>query len=285
MLLLWWFNQNDIYSSWNINLIITLSLLALWYVILEIWIILWLYKTICDIDIRNETNIQENYINWFWNIWKSFQTYYYIFMYVYGIPALLFIFWWLYFIYIQQWNMMAGNGVSHIYNFIWIWVLFLLGFFLYIVYRSNKTVFSIVSAVEKNNFEKENFNTSVSLTKWNWWRILWNFILVWVMIWIISWIMNSIFSSGWNSMDMILKNINNPTNIDYNALLEWFKSNYELSIPNIVKELFWRIIMILGIIFTSIFTYLFYKRLEGENISWNYEKIIIEEWWKIEEIV
>lgn len=285
MLLLWWFNQNEIYSSWNINLVITLSLFVLWYVTLEIWIILWLYKTICDIDLKKEMNLEENYKYWFSNILKSFQTYYYIFMYVYGIPALLFIFWGIYFIYIQQWNIMVGNGWDQIYNFIAIGFLLLLCFSIYIAYRSNKTVFSIVSAVEKNSFEKENFNISISITKWNWWRILWNFILVWLMISIISWIMNSIVSSGWNSMEMIFKNINNPTQIDYNALLESLKSSYELSIPNIIKEIFWRIVMILWLIYTSIFTYLFYKRLKAESISWNDEQIIIEELPRRENII
>lgn len=87
-------------------------------------------------------------------------------------------------------------------------------------------------------------------------------------------------------MDMILKNINNPSQIDYTTLLESLKSNYELSIPNIIKEIFWRIIMILWLIYTSIFTYFFYKRIEKENISWNDEQIIIEEWSrKKEEII
>lgn len=289
MILLWWFNATHIYSSWNINLVAIILLLTVLYLTLEIWVILWLYKSICDIDSKKEIKLEENYKYWFSNILKSFQTYYYIFIYVYGIPALLFIFWGLYFIYIQQWNMMAGNGLAHMYNFIGIWILFVLGFFFYIAYRSNKTVFSIVSAVEKNNFEKQNFNTSVSITKWNWWRILWNFILVWLMIWLMIWIinyiMNSIFSSGWNSMDMILKNINNPSQIDYTTLLESLKSNYELSIPNIIKEIFWRIIMILWLIYTSIFTYFFYKRIEKENISWNDEQIIIEEWSRKEEII
>ena len=50
------------------------------------------------------------------------------------------------------------------------------------VYRWVKTYFSLNSAVDSSEYTKENFNISVKITDWNWWRIVWNYILIFTYV-------------------------------------------------------------------------------------------------------
>lgn len=255
-------DTNNIYSPTNMYLIIGVVLFILIYLILDIWIILSLFKTIKDIDEENDFTISENYKYWFLNILESFKTYFYIFMYVYFIPSLIFIIVWIYFIYIQMGNILNDSLLAHISNFIWIWVVLFLWLFIYIIYRSYKVVFAIPSAVSKGVFDKENFKYSVSLTKWNWWRIVWNFLLVWIIIWILTYIINMPFESH-SIFDTMSKNFNN---LDINKIIQEF-NNSKISTQSIIQDVVWRLIMTIVLLFTSIFTYIFFKRLEVEKSS------------------
>lgn len=258
------FDVNNLYSVWNMYLFSWAILFGLIYLTFEIWVLLWLFKTICDIDDWNEFDVVSNYKYWFLNIFESFKTYYYMFMYVYLIPSIIFIGWWIYFINIAWlWLEWVKDFFS---KNMWVLILgaVLITFFFifFITYRSNKTVFSIVSAVSKNTFDKENFEFSVSITKGNWWRVFWNFFLVWIIIWLLTSIISSAFETH-TLVDTIAKNSNN---LDIDKMIKEFRVNRIFS-QSIFQDIITRFITVLSLLFISIFTYIFFKRLESETLS------------------
>lgn len=262
------FNEKEIFSPLNIFLAIILFLMLIIYLVLEIWVIISLYKTIIDIDWKKEIDLKANFRYWISNITNLIKIYYYIFIYVFLLPSLLLIFGWFYFLYLQY---------NHLINLVWIdyeniikiifsFVLFIWIFTIYIVYKSNKAIFSIPWAISKNDFNKESFNKTINLTNWNWWRIFWNFLLVWIIISILSWIINSIFQiNNFFEFQKLFTHMD-LHNLNSDKILNEIKNG------NIFEESFFvwflkRIIMIITITYTSIFTYIFYKRLEEESLN------------------
>ena len=137
-------------------------------------------------------------------------------------------------------------------------------FIISIIYRWLKSKFAIYSAVDKNEFTKNNFEKSLKFTKNNWWRILWNLLVVWLLIIVISWIFTFVFSLlpiwFWNSF--------------VNTVFYWFLNN---------------IITTSYAVFAIIFTYLLFKRLELESLenieNDNAEGIVVEKEINNEEVI
>ncbi|MDD5770212.1 MAG: hypothetical protein PHE25_04525, partial [Candidatus Gracilibacteria bacterium] len=267
------FDTKNILSYGNYVLISAFSFLILAYLFLQIGFILGLYKTIIDIDNGKEVDLKSNYKYGFLNIFESFKTYYYIFIYVYGIPALIFIIAGIYFIYIQMGNIVIGGFQNQMWNFIWVGIMLFLGFMIYIIYRSNKSIFAILSAVSEDDFSKENFKKSVSLTNGNWWRIFGNFLLVGIIFSLFSGIISSITPSDSFGIGDITKLTNIQNGIskeDVLSLFENFKNGF-MSLNSIIGLIISKIIEIFSILFVSVFTYIFYKRLQEEQSN-NIEK-------------
>jgi len=264
------FDSNKLYSPLNIEIIIWIILLILIYLTIYIWVIIWLYKTILDIDNEKKYDLFENYKYWFLNIFNLFKTYFFIFMYVFFIPSIIFILGWFIFIYfLTIWEIVFTDFNKNIF-------ILLLGLFLYfifstiyVIYKSNKSVFALISAVIKSDFTKENFNKSLYLTNWNWWRIFWNFLLIGIIIWLFNLIINLVLWASSNWLAEIIKNYNN---IDQNTIVETFKNGYWFNI----KDFFSRLIIVFTMVFISIFTYIFYKRLEIEKLNFKDEEKFIE---------
>lgn len=259
VLLLWFLDTTTLITPMNYNIWIWILLLGITYLIAEIAIVLSLYKTIKDIDEWNNFSLLENYTYGMKKIFASFVTYFYIFMYVYFLPAILFIAGGLYVLYLQfNGGLWFENG--QMYSMIWIWLLVFSFFVFYVIYRSNKTVFALVSAVSKNEYSKDNFNASVALTKWKWWRIFGNFFLVGLLIGIISMILSSIV---WSSNNFWFW----PwADFSFWDFIEKLQSE-TFSIQAILTGLLWRFIVSITIVFIFIFTYIFYKRLQVESTT------------------
>jgi len=259
--------SNTYFLIW-VNIFIILVLLNL---ILIIPFILATIKTIKDSFLEKENiDFVENIKYWFKNLYNSFKTYWYIFAYIALIPAFFIIIWWILLI---IWDTQNLDNFSQIWLYIlWFWFILLIIFWFY---KWLKTSFSIYSAVDENKYTKENFEKSLKITENNWWRILWNFLLLSIFISIISWIINSILwiINIWSS--------NIFSNLDYHSLQNWKFSPEQINnimdslwsfsiiefIINIIKLVFDNIF----IIFSFVFTYIFYKRLE------------LEKFWKIKE--
>jgi len=121
------------------------------------------------------------------------KTYWYIFAYIALIPSFIFIIWWLLF-----------NASYYIWNYdllkqLWI-VMIIVSVILFIffaIYRWTKSKFALYSAVNDDAFTKENFHYSIIITNNNWWRIVWNYLLLGIIIYIFSLLFWSIISILW----------------------------------------------------------------------------------------
>ena len=247
------------------------------YITFFVWFLIATIKTIKNIVEWEKIDIYDNLKYGFDNIITSFNTYWYIFAYITLWPFLFISIWW---IFILIWDF----AWIEIFKEIWLytlgwWILFLLFF---MIYRWVKTKFSLVSAIDKNSYTKENFFSSVELTKWNWWRIVGNFVFVSIVLSILFWIITSIFSFFKTSIFDV---------IDWkhlvNSYYNWWitQDNSQLIVKNIetyydtfylnnflvsIIELF---LTIWQFVFILIFTFLFYRRLLIEKQGLQKEEI------------
>ncbi len=281
---------------WNLDLETTDIFSSPYYIIIFFFIIVWfiLYitffiwffiatiKTIQNILDWKKVDLKVNLKYWFDNIINSFNTYWYIFAYITLWPFLFISIWW---ILILVWDFSSFKQFKDIWLYIlWFWFWFLLFF---MIYRGVKTKFSIISAVDKDSYTKQNFIFSIKLTNWNWWRIVGNFILISIILSLLIGIISSLFTFfktsvfdiinwkyllesyyNWgvnqNDSNMIIENIKNYYNTFY-------FNNFLVSII----ELF---LAVWQLVFVLIFTFLFYRRLiiEKQNKIINNKKEEVE---------
>ncbi len=220
----------------------------------------------------NKQNITpfENIKWWIKNIFLSFKTYWYIFAYIYLIPALIFIVWGIMFI-----SWMWENKIQWLINF---WIIFMiLSFLLFLffaIYRWTKTSFSLIYAVDKESFDKENFKKSIDITQNNWWRIFWNLFLIWLIISFgikfILGIFMLILPSSFN-FSLLLQGDVASINFDkVISVLETFNPFIHI-INNIIKN----ILQVIWIVFILMFSYVFMLRLKDENEN-NSNELVLE---------
>ncbi len=235
-------------------------ILFLFFALGNIPIVLATLKSIKQCLNKQEITPLENIKWWIKNIFQSFKTYWYIFAYIYLIPALIFIGWWLMFI-----GGMWENKIQWLINF---WIIFMIISFLlflfFAIYRGTKTSFSLISAVNKENFNKQNFKKSVEITQNNWWRIFGNLFLIWIVI------------GFWMSFINGILGLLLPGSFNFNALFQWsFDSiNFEKIIwildtfnpfLHILNAIIKNILQVIWIVFIMMFTYVFMLRLEDER--------------------
>lgn len=285
---IWNMEKLDIFTFLNNSTVV--MYIAVWivffllYLMLLIPIQLQLIKSIKQWYLWKKITVIENFNYWFKRFFASFSTYYYIFLYVAWIPAWLFIIWWILF------NLTYFIEIDDIFKqlSIWIMIFSVALFLIFSIYRWIKTKFSLLSAIDNNEFTKQNFNKSISYTKNNWWRIAWNIFLIWFLIsiiksiisWIISmlgffnsWIINVIWDDFIQNISKwwYISEIFTPENLNKTLDILW-EFNIIYFIWDIIKV--W--INTLWIVFITIFLYILFKRLENEY----FDNEIKE--WKIE---
>ncbi len=203
---------------------------------------------------------KENFFIALKNIKKAFYTYRYIFKYVWLIPCLLLIVWLLIIIFdLNIWLII-------------IWITFIISLY-FIFYRWTQICFSMISAVSYNSFTVDNFTKSISITKNKLWRIFWNLFWLWIIIWLSLSIFNlflSLFISSDNYSEIITSLItqsNNP-NFDLAKSIPDIKNQLTPTFAWTINSIFhWiinDIIKWIIFIFTLIFSFIFFKRLENE---------------------
>ncbi len=261
---LWWLYESI--APFFIKLYTVLGVIILYstiYSLLYIWFWIWLIRSIKQWFNWEDVTPKENLFYGFRNISNSFKTYWYVFAYVYLIPAIIFIVWWI--LLIMGLSDKSKNG-----DFIWIGVVIIVfSVFMLMIFwvlRWVRSYFSISSAVDKNEFSKDNFRFSIKITKDNWLRIVWNFILVWIIIWFIS----SVFSGiiwiiGFAQMDF-----GNILNYSVQSISQeigkFFESFWEFSVFKIISKLLSTFLTTIMTVFMAVFTYIFFKRLEFEGV-------------------
>lgn len=272
-----WIETNNIIDLFTfLNNPTVVILILLWiilfilYLLLYIIILLWFIKSVKQALSEEKITILENVQYWINSFWLSMKTYWYIFSYVALIPSLIFILWWILFnLSYYLWNLESLQILS-----LWIIGLSLIIFVIFLIYRWTKATFAIYSAVDDNTFDKENFNSSISITQSNWWRIFWNFLLLGIMISIILSIIGTIISLvsffgswGWSLLKSLLEINSNWWNFnleEMKLLLEWYVNNFSI-LSEILSNILDNIIKTISTIFVLIFTYIFYIRLKYES--------------------
>lgn len=238
----------------NSNLIIGFEVIIyiLALIILQIGIYLWLVHYISEAYKENKPNFHQSMQYWMSKILISFITYYHIFIFVYIIPLWIMIIWLLLILFEQLWIYKTWDYWTIITSISFILLL------IFAIYRWTKSVFAIYWAVDNDSFTKDNFVNTVRLTDNNWWRIIWNMLLLWLIIWlsstIISWILSAI--------DLMT----NPNWIFSSSKLSPYSKEYFNFIFRISAVWIWgAIINWFTQLFTIVFCYIFYKRLEYES--------------------
>jgi len=264
-----------LYSVEGVLIIAIMMFLLLLNALLYIPFLLASIKSIDQAAMWEEIKMKENIIYGFINILNSFRTYWYIFKYIYLLPAWIFIVWGILF------------NLLHILEITWtLWdlldkvsmILMSLSFVLFLVfsiYRGLKASFVLYSAVSNEKFTQEDFNKSIKTTNNQLWRILWNFLLIWFIVSSISKLIGSIVglflpdSIKINWLDDLLSSdqISSamawgkmPTNFDMSQLDVTFSS-----INHIIASFANQFIATIFIVFWFVFTYIFMKRLVLES--------------------
>ncbi len=250
----WWVNPFTVlWDPWVVFLIAIWIFAILLYLILYIPFLLALIVSIKNAYNSEKIDLKKNLIFWFNNLFNSFKTYWYIFAYVYLIPAFIFIVWWLL---LNLWFFLDNN--SELKTIWWIIIaISLIVFIVFAIYRWFRSLFSVYSAAEKNRFTKENFDFSINITKDKLWRILGNMLIVWLIVSLLMWLVWNVINIFIpSSFDFSSINTENPNieNILWGYSILWW----------IIWSLFNNILNTISSVFSIVFWFLLYKRLELE---------------------
>lgn len=255
------FSYIDFFSQYSMHSVI--FYVSIWicifllYILFYIPIFLWLIYSIKKSFNNENVTIKNTFQYGFSRFFRSFKTYWYIFSYVALIPALVFIFWWILF---NLWEYYFGSDTSF-WNVLWItgfWLMVFstILFLVFFIYRWVKTTFSIHSAVDKDCFDKSNFDFSLLVTKNKWWKILWNILLLGLIIWWIWSFVSSIITIFFSSyFDLFLLSIKSEEHLK--SFLDSF-SIFSYTFSSILNE----IINSIWVVFMIVFVYIYFKDLE-----------------------
>ena len=243
--------------------------ISVWIILILLYVIFYIPFVLATIKwIKNAYNwedidVKKNIFYWFKSILKSFQTYWYIFAYVALIPAIIWIIWWILAIYGMSYN----ND-----NYTTIWAITagiaLILFIFFSIYRWMKSNFALYSAIDKEQYTKDNFKNSVGITDKKWWRIFGNILLTWIIVSLVTWVIQSWIKSfdSWFSIwawaDTISELKENPEAIF--KLADEILATYS-PITNFILNTLQGFINSVMTVFIMIFIYILYKRLEIES--------------------
>ncbi len=255
------FNASNSWGEWwpillfNNYLIYVLLIFFIFFIVYIIFVIPFFIATIKAIKnsyFEVENNLKDNINYWFSRMFQLFKTYFYIFKYVFLIPALVIIFW---STFLVLWEYQNIDFFLKIWTFtFFFWIILTITFY---IYRWIEVTFSLYSAIDKDEFDKENFEDSVSLTKNNWWRIVWNILLISIIIFLFLWLISKILwyfltkQEFWTNSIEVVKNFLiyiqtfNILDFTINLIDIFFVAVFE--------------------IFMFVFIYIFYKRIELEK--------------------
>jgi hypothetical protein len=266
MSVIFWWNFMET-SSVSSLMYMTFSLAIIYgflYLILIIPLTLSVIKWASELIQWKKITLQALIQYGFHKLSDSFKVYWYMFAYAYLIPALCFI--------TAGFIMLLGLYLNNaaISSIAWILMVFSIIFgTIQWIYRGVKSTFAIGSAIYEEDFSKQRFQNSVSLTHNNWWRILWNFMLVWIiswlLVWLISWLLWSISFMGTANSWIDINGLLQPADQDIQANIESFMGNiWGFSFIKIIIDSISQIITSSVSVFIIIFTLIFYIRLKDE---------------------
>jgi len=298
----WKFFEESILNHNFIWLFIWIIFFVLFNVILVLPFVIATIKSTSDYYLSNKkSNSISNILYGFKNLFNLFKIYFFKFIYIYSIPIILFFVWITLFSIFNISEVLMNfilNDIDKLdlsllkeyniplqYFYILIFFVFILVILLIfcismlpiIIYKKIKSSFIIFWAIDKNDYSKNNFNKSINITKWQWWRILWNLLLIGIIIYFISYFILD-FSSKFKEPLIDKVYIWTFSELSENIVIE---ENWQENIAPVINKLIksingysyinlfiWILEMIIKTIlaiFLLIFVYLFYKRLELES--------------------
>ncbi len=283
-----WMNISDsmdFFSFLNsptvVILIVISMILYIVYLSFYIVVFLWFLKSVKQAINNENITIIDNIKYWTDRFLASMKTYWYIFSYIALIPISLFILWWFFLnLWFYFWNI---GLLKSIWTYIMWFSLFLT--IIFVLYRWVKASFALYNAVDKDSFEKNNFNKSLKITTNNWYRIAFNIFFVGLLLSLLSFIVSaivSIFSFVWWE-NQILDSLLNMWLLSWDFkfdpsviknILESFTIDFSITkeiIWNIVDNIIWTTLTIIKFIFI----YLLFKRLELEFNNTTTKKEVI----------
>ncbi|PID87397.1 hypothetical protein CSB07_01760 [Candidatus Gracilibacteria bacterium] len=246
------------------------------YLILYIPLYISLVKSIKDSFESKKVKVKDNLLFGFRRILNSFATYYYIFIYVVGIPVLFFVIGGVLF------NLTFYLELDRLIREISIWIIFfsLILFFFFLIYRGVKSKFGLIFAIENDAFNKQNFLESINLTNGNWLRILGNIFLFGIIVGSIKLFLSFTISiigyfnstkviPNFISSEDIISMINNGGNINQLIKIEDIKNIFEyffqFELSSFIKSILNVGLNTVSVIFVTIFLYILMKRIELEK--------------------
>lgn len=166
-----WIDANSYINMWYFAIIYFIIFISL--TVLYIPFFISLIKNINDKFNWEVIDKNESLSYWFKNTWKIMNTYWYIFKYVWLIPALILIVWLL---------------VTFQDKVIWI-IIIVLSLFIFIyfsIFRWLKSFFSLLYAISYNDYTEKNFLKAIDLTKNRLMDIFINIVWLWIIFWLIG---------------------------------------------------------------------------------------------------
>ena len=250
--------------SFMISLLLTIGvLLFLLYVSAIIPVQVALLKSIKQAIYSEKVTPKENIFYGVSRISEIFRVYWYLFVYVFLIPALIFIVWGI-LLNIGLYNRTDSTAILITIWGVLMWLASIMAIF-YSVYRWIRSKFSIITAIDTEDFSKEKFTQSLDITKGKAWRIFWNIfgvaffgmLLIWVIwgIWKAIGLLGADFSFFSDLGEEVSKKQ------EFQQMLESFRGFNIFSFINTVIQT--SLNTLLGV-FITVFTYVFFKRLEQE---------------------
>lgn len=279
--------QNTAYIWLVITVALAIGMLYfLTYLLLIIPFQLSLLKGIKDTLEQKEIDIQKNIVYGFKNLFSAFKVYWYIFQYMFLIPALILIL--IGCIVIAA--LLTGKDFFPLYNtslwemenmwreilylaFIIGWIIFIgVSVWFFFIYRGVKTSFSLIHAFHTEDFSKESFSQSLAVSKNNWWRIVWNLITIGIFGWLVIGIVTQLLGS----LEFATKDTSFISKINTSEPIDWKNILGDLGENNFISfciKLIETGLSTILTIFVTIFTYILYLRLYQENMQKNPREI------------
>lgn len=252
------FDLSDILGKKNVLIYLTIFVYLIFTIIIQMWIKIWAIKQIENVYKEWEQNIINNIKYWFERIIPSFVTYYHVFVYVYLFPLLALIVW-LIFI-----NLSLNNWTESA-EIIWIILIIIWAFYLLysLIYRWTRSIFSIYGAVDKDSYNKDNYEENLNITK-NKFRKIFSYLFIFgLTVSIIIWFINQVTTSSDPSVFRFDNKEIAERNYEYfvKNLPYFINSIFTLHISTIVNVFLWWIMNL----YVVTFFYLFYKSIESEE--------------------
>ncbi len=208
---------------------------------------------------------KKNILYSFYHLGDLFRTYWYIFSYVMLLPATIFILWGFFIIvWLSQWVSYSDSFMFP--GYIIIGISIILGLF-FSIYRGIRSTFAIISAIDNLSFTKENFQSSINISKGKWWRVFWNIIGVSIIGWLLMGLITT-FIDGTMSPSINISEIFQASS-DIENIGQMLEGLMEFNILSFIAKALWNTLWTLLGVFILIFTYIFFKRLEGEDTNKN----------------